>query len=125
MATTFTAGAVVNGTTQYMANGGNFGDINMVEAGFSGIPRIGRGLFGELVPVVAGETFSFSANSSFELPKSPEKWGAQVGGGILSFGFGKVTDNHLAGEGVGGEVVGGFFKGVVETGSNVAPNLVK
>ncbi|SHG98769.1 hypothetical protein SAMN05444372_112127 [Flavobacterium micromati] len=80
---------------------------------------------GELAPVIAGETFSLTTNNGFERPKTLGKWGAQVGGGILSFGFGKATDNHLAGEGIGGEVIGGFFKGLVETGSNAAPNLVK
>ena len=70
------------------------------------------------------DDISFTAKNGFETPNSPEKWGAQVGGGIASFAFGKVTDNHLAGE-KGGPFVGGFFKAVVETGSNAAPNLVK
>lgn len=56
VATNFAIGAGINATTQYAANGGKFGNINMVEAGFSGIPWIGGGLFGELAPVVAGET---------------------------------------------------------------------
>ena len=47
-----------------------------------------------------------------------------MAGGVLSFGFGKATDNHLAGE-KGSEVVGGFYKWLVETGSNAAPNAVK
>nr|WP_244533936.1 RHS repeat-associated core domain-containing protein [Flavobacterium micromati] len=41
VATNFAVGAGINATTQYIANGGNAGDINMLEAGFSGIPRIG------------------------------------------------------------------------------------
>ncbi|WP_310557556.1 hypothetical protein [Flavobacterium sp.] len=127
--TNVTANIAVNATTQYIANGRNIGDINMFEAGLSGVPRIGRGLMGELAPVVIGETFSYSANNikrgdGIQKPNTFEKWSTQVGGGILSFGFGKVTDNHLAGEGVGGLVVGGFFKGFVETGSNAAPNLI-
>jgi hypothetical protein len=56
--------------------------------------------------------------------KISKKWGAQVGGGILSFGFGKATDNYLAGE-AGSAFVGGYFKFLVETGSNAAPNAVK
>jgi RHS repeat-associated protein len=128
VATTFTTGAAVNATTQYIANGGKAGEINMIEACLSGVPRIGPGLLGQLAPVVAGETFGFTAASykdGITAPNSPAQWGAQVGGGILSFGFGKATDAHLAGEGVGGAVIGEFFKGVVETGSNAAPSLVK
>jgi hypothetical protein len=50
--------------------------------------------------------------------------GAQVGGGVVSFGFGKATDNHLAGE-KGSQLVGEYFKWHVETASNIAPNLIK
>ena len=104
------------------------------KAVFSAIPRFGKGL-GQLVTTLEGETFSFTANNAkrgegiqypdFFSYNGLSKWGAQVGGAVLSFGFGKITDNHLAGEGVGEAVVGGFFKGVVETGSNAAPNLIK
>ena len=118
-----TADITVNATTQFIANGGKGGEINMVEAASSAIPG-GKTILGQLVPVVVGETFSLTAKKGFETPNSFEKWGAQVGGGILSYGFGKATDNHLAGE-KGGAVVGGFFKAVVETGSNAAPNLIK
>jgi RHS repeat-associated protein len=125
--TDFLVDAVVNSTTQYVANGGKFGEINMLEATASGVPIIpvfGKGkvgkILGEVAPVVAGETFSYTAknyekNEYPQFPNSPKKWGAQVGGGILSFGFGKVTDNHLANE-KGGAAVGRLFKGVVETG---------
>lgn len=118
----------MNVTSQYAANNKNAGDINMVEAGMSGVPYIGKiPYLSKLAPTLIGETFSFTANTykdGITGPDSLKKWGAQVGGGVISFGFGKATDNHLAGE-KGGEVVGGFFKWLVETGSNVAPNEVK
>jgi hypothetical protein len=44
-----------------------------------------------------------------------------MGGGIISFGFSKATDNYLAGE-KGSQFVGEFFKFQVETASNIAPN---
>ena len=115
-------GIVANATSQYIANGGKVGDINIIEAGSSAIPGIG--------PVIFGETFSYSANNfikneGIQAPDSFAKWSAQVGGGIISNRFGKATDNYLVGEGIGGKVIGEYFKGIIETGSNAAPNLIK
>jgi RHS repeat-associated protein len=118
-------GIGLNSLSQYIANGGTAGDINMIEAGMSGIPAIGKiPYLSKLAPTVIGETVSWTPNSSWELPSSPAKWGAQLGGGVLSLGFGKVTDSHLAGE-KGSEMIGGYFKFLIETGSNAAPNAVK
>lgn len=110
----------VNAGSQYMANGGDVGDINMIEVGTAGIPGT------NLIPVVAGETFSLTANKfdqGVTIPNSFSKWGIQVGGGILSNRFGKATDNHMSGQGFGGAVVSEYFKLIIETGSNAAPSL--
>ena len=109
----------LNAGSQYLANGGNAGDINMIEAGLSGVPGT------NLMPTIAGETFSFTTNDGFQAPTFDKKWAVQVGGGILSNRFGKATDTYLKGEGAGGAAVGGFYKFIVETGSNAAPNAIK
>jgi RHS repeat-associated protein len=109
----------LNAGSQYIANGGVAGDINMIEVASSGVPGT------NLIPTVVGETFSFTSNEGFQTPDSFSQWSIQVGGGILSNRFGKATDNYLGGEGVKGAVVGEYFKFIVETGSNAAPNLVK
>jgi hypothetical protein len=111
----------LNAGSQYLANGGNAGDINMIEAGLSGVPGT------NLMPTIAGETFSFSANNykqGITIPSSLGKWGAQLGGGVLSNRFGKATDNYLGSEGLAGKAVGDYFKFIVETGSNAAPNAI-
>ena len=106
-----------NAVAQYFANGRNIGDINVIEVGSSAVPGIG--------PVIVGETLNLSLNNGYQTPNSLGQWGAQVTGGILSYGFGRATDKYLSGEGAGGALTGEFFKGVVETGSNAVPNLVK
>jgi RHS repeat-associated protein len=111
----------LNAGSQYLANGGNAGDINMIEAGLSGVPGT------NLTPTIAGETFSFTANNykqGITLPSSLGKWGAQMGGGVLSNRFGKATDSYLGSEGLAGKAVGDYFKFIVETGSNAAPNAI-
>jgi RHS repeat-associated protein len=111
----------LNAGSQYIANGGNAGDINLIEAGLSAVPGT------NLIPTIAGETFSLTANKFDEgvtLPNSFSQWGIQVGGGILSNRFGKATDNHMTGEGFGGAFVSEYFKLIIETGSNAAPSLV-
>ena len=47
------------------------------------------------------------------------------GGGVLSNRFGKATDSFLGSEGVQGKVAGEYFKFIIETGSNAAPNLIE
>ena len=64
-------------------------------------------------------------NEGWKSPHSPEKWAAQVVGGIISNRFGKATDTHLKGEGVGGAIVGHYYKFMVETTSNTVPNVIK
>ncbi|WP_121329946.1 MULTISPECIES: DUF6443 domain-containing protein [unclassified Flavobacterium] len=120
-------GMGVNATSQYIANGGKVGDINTLEVLSSPLPGI--------APVILGETFSYTPNNMFngEGIKSPDfstqkgwaTWGVQVGGGILSNRFGNATDNYLLGEGTGGKFIGEYFKGIIETGSNAAPSLIK
>jgi hypothetical protein len=117
----------INTLSQYIANGGNAGDINMIEVGSSAIPGLG--------PIVFGETFSYSFNNvldgkfiqapDFSSSKGWKNWGVQVGGGIISNRFGNATDNYLLNEGIGGKIVGGYFTGLIETGSNAAPGLIK
>jgi hypothetical protein len=44
---------------------------------------------------------------------------------MLSNRFGNATDKYLSGEGIPGKVIGGYFNGIIETGSNAAPSLIK
>ena len=108
----------LNAGSQYIANGGVAGGINMIEVASSGVPGT------NLIPTVVGETFSLTAKEGFQTPDSFSKWSVQVGGGILSNRFGKATDCYLGGEGIGGKITSEYFKTIIETGSNAAPNLV-
>jgi hypothetical protein len=118
-AVTLESAAVSVGTnvfSQYVANGGNFGDINGIEAASSIVPAIG--------PTIFGETFSYTYNEGFQVPNSFEKWSVQVGGGIFSTKFGNASENYLKGE-KGGSAVSSYFNFLIETGSNAAPNVIK
>lgn len=111
-----TIGVTTNTFSQYLANQGNIGKINWIEAGSSMVPGIG--------PVVFGETFSYSTSNGFQTPNSFAQWSVQVGGGILSNSFGKATDNYL-GNNISNQVVGEYFKFQVETATNIAPTIIK
>jgi RHS repeat-associated protein len=114
--TSATVGVTTNTFSQYLANQGDVGKINWIEAGSNIVPGI--------APVVIGETFSYSTSNGFQTPNSFAQWSAQVGGGILSNRFGNATDNYL-GNSFSSQVVGEFFKFQIETASNIAPNFVK
>ena len=47
----------------------------------------------------------------------------QIGGGLFSSIFSTATNKHLSSEGKVGEVIGEYFKFIVETGSNAASEL--
>lgn len=114
-------GMGANASSQYAANGGSLGDINVIEMGASAVPSF--------LTTGVGETFSYSLNNfmkneGIQTPDSLAKWSAQVGGGLLSHGFGKATDSYL-GNSAGDAFVGEYFKWQVETVSNVVPNTIK
>ena len=109
-------GMGVNATSQVLANGGVVGDVNIIEVVASAVPGI--------APVIFGETLSFSSNNGLQTPESFPKGATQVIGGVLSNRFGKGTDKYLGNEGIGGKVIGEYFKGIVETASNALPNIV-
>jgi RHS repeat-associated protein len=114
-------GMGANASSQYAANGGSVGDINIIEMGTSAVPSF--------LTTAFGETFSYSFNNfmkdeGIQKTDSLTKWSAQVGGGLLSHGFGKVTDSYL-GNSAGDAFVGEYFKWQVETVSNVVPNTIK
>jgi hypothetical protein len=109
--------ATSNATSQYLANGNSFGDINLISTASSIVPGIG--------PAAFGESFSYTSNKGFKLPNSFNKWSVQVSGAIVSNRFGKATDNYLAGEGAQGKVLGEFWKGFVQTFANSIPETIK
>lgn len=114
----------LNAGSQYFANGRVAGDINIIEAGLSGVPGT------NLIPTIVGETFSYTPNNfikneSIKNSFGSNKWYIQAGGGVLSNRFGKATGSFLDSEGVQGKVAGEYFKFIIETGSNAAPNLIE
>lgn len=119
-------GMASNATSQYAANGGKFGDINVIEMGTSAVPSF--------LTTGLGETFSYSYNNfmknegiqtpDFSTSNGWAKWSLQVGGGFSSHGFGKATDNYL-GSKPSDALVGEYFKWQVETVSNVLPSTIE
>lgn len=63
-------------------------------------------------------------NEGIQTSDSLAKLSAQVGGRLLSHGFGKATDSY-SGNSAGGAFVGEYFKWQAETVSNVVPNTIK
>ncbi|WP_026726158.1 DUF6443 domain-containing protein [Flavobacterium sasangense] len=111
----------LNVGSQLWVNGGNVGDVNLVEASMSAVNGAGATALGEMVNVNAN---SISRGDIFE-KSSYSQTGVAVAGGLASYGFGNATDRHLSGSGWKGKVIGTYFKLLIETGSNGAPNLVK
>lgn len=114
----------LNAGSQYFANGRVAVDINIIEAGLSGVPGT------NLIPTIVGETFSYTPNNfikneSIKNSFGSNKWYIQAGGGVLSNRFGKATGSFLDSEGVQGKVAGEYFKFIIERGSNAAPNLIE
>ena len=112
-------GIASNTVSQGIANGGDLSKVNVIEAGASAFPGVG--------PAVIGETFNFNfaeADKGIQTPKSIEHAAVQIGGGLLSNSFSnKVDASPIFGSGAA-KVYGEVAKVAVETGSNVAPNLV-
>lgn len=114
-------GVASNTLSQGLANGGDFTQVNTIEAVSSAFPGVG--------PTIIGESFSLSvediSNSNYtpSIPTSPEQAALQIGGGLISNGFSNKTDNFLSNE-KGGKIVGEYFKFQVETASNIAPSIL-
>lgn len=119
-AETAIAGVATNTLSQGIANGGDFTQVNGIEALSSAVPGIG--------PTIFGETFSYSYNdwykgNGIQTPKSFEQALLQIGGGLFSNKFGnKIDANPLFGSGVG-KTYGKVASFAVETGTNVLPSL--
>ena len=119
-AETAIAGIATNTLSQGIANGGDFTQVNSIEAISSAVPGIG--------PTIFGETFSYNYNdwysgNGIQTPKSYEHGILQIGGGLLSNKFGnKIDSNPFFASGVG-KTYGKAAAFAVETGSNVLPSL--
>jgi hypothetical protein len=115
-------GVSTNTVSQVIANNGDYTQVNTVEAVSSAFPGVG--------PTIIGESFNLPVSDVLQgnfMPTTPSSFQqglVQIGGGLLSNSFGNATDNYLSGEGFGGKLVGEYFKGIIETGSNAAPNLL-
>ena len=108
-------GSTSNAFSQYFANG-KWGDVNMMESGFSALPGYGATVLGEGLNFTynnwkkkgQGITYDFTSKQAL----------LSIGGGIFSNYFGDKTDDYLDGE-KGGVFVGEFFKFQVETATNI------
>lgn len=115
-------GVASNTVSQGIANGGDFTQVNTIEAAASAFPGVG--------PTLIGESFSLSVedinNSNYtpSIPTSFEQAAVQIGGGLISNSFGnKIDANSIFAKGVA-KTYGETAKFSVETASNVAPNLL-
>ncbi|UUF12936.1 MULTISPECIES: DUF6443 domain-containing protein [Flavobacterium] len=115
-------GVTANTVSQGIANGGDFTQVNTIEAAASAFPGVG--------PTLIGESFSLSvedfSNSNYtpSIPTSFEQAAVQIGGGLISNSFGnKIDANSIFAKGVA-KTYGETAKFSVETASNVAPNLL-
>ncbi|MCK8141812.1 hypothetical protein MW871_07880 [Flavobacterium sp. I-SCBP12n] len=111
-----------NATTQYLANGRSFGDINIVSTASSLVPGIG--------PEIFGETIGWTPNNimkgqGFQTLGSFNKCAVQAGSAVLSNRFAKASDNYLSGSGFGEAMVREYFKVIVAVGANSAPQGIK
>ncbi|MDN3673045.1 hypothetical protein QWY99_08295 [Flavobacterium branchiarum] len=106
-----------NAGAQYLSNGREFGNINVISTASSIIPGMG--------PAILGESLSFTANKGFNAPDSFNKWAVQAGAAVLTNRFGKATDNYLSGTGFSEAVTREYFKTLFATGANFTPYLVE
>ena len=114
-------GVATNTISQGIANGGDFTQVNGIEALSSAIPGIG--------PTIVGETFSYSYDDylkgkrNIQIPQSFDHAVLQIGGGLLSNKFGnKIDVNPNFGSGAI-KTYREMAKFSVETGTNVLPSL--
>ena len=110
----------LNVSSQMVVNGGQIRDINLVEAGMSSFGGLGATFFGEIHNISIN---SLSSGEIFE-KQSTMKVAASATGGVVSYAFGEATDAYLKNSGTKGKIIGMYFKFLVETGSNAAPNLI-
>jgi RHS repeat-associated protein len=114
-------GSVNNAVSQYYANGNNWGDVNMMESGFSALPGYGATVLGE------GLNFTYNnwkyKSQGITSDFTSKQALLSIGGGIFSNYFGEKTENYLDGE-KGGFFVGEFWKFQVETATNIDPDKV-
>jgi hypothetical protein len=118
-------GMGTNGVSQWMANAGDWKQINGIEVGMSA--------FGTYSSTVFGETFSYKYQDyldGYKLPSVPKSWDhamLQIGGGLFSTYFGDKLGDFKLGKGIAGSFTAQFYKEtskfMVETASNVAPAL--
>ena len=115
-------GVTANTVSQGIANGGDFTQVNTIEAAASAFPGVG--------PTLIGESFSLSvediSNSNYtpSIPTSFEQAAVQIGGGLISNSFGnKIDANSIFAKGAA-KTYGETAKFSVETASNVAPSLL-
>ncbi|WP_339835844.1 DUF6443 domain-containing protein [uncultured Flavobacterium sp.] len=109
-----------NVASQLWVNSGDVSQVNIAEATMSAVNGPGATAIGEMVNINAN---SISEGNMFERYSNAQT-GVAVAGGLGSYAFGQATDNYLSGTGWKGKVVGLYFKFLVESASNAAPNLV-
>ncbi|MBE8725376.1 DUF6443 domain-containing protein [Flavobacterium hungaricum] len=111
-----------NATAQFLANGGNLGEINMVSTISSVVPGVGPAIFGETITWTPNRLIDGKSPTT---PDSFNKWTVQAGSAVLANRFGKATDNYLSGSSFGEAMVREYFKGIATVGANSAPSLIK
>jgi hypothetical protein len=112
-------GIGTNTLSQGIANGGNFLKVNLIEAAFSAIPC--------KAATIIGEYYNFNLAEKglgIQTPKSFGHGVLQIGGGLLSSKFGDMLKPINFGNGAG-KVYKTMAEFMVETFSNVAPNLAE
>lgn len=110
----------LNVGSQLWVNGGDINKVNIVEGLMSGISGAGAVSLGELVNINVN---SIKSGDFIEKP-SFGKTSVGVVGGLASYGYGEATDTFLKGTGTKGKIIGTYFKFLVESATNAAPNLV-
>lgn len=119
-------GIATNAVSQGIANGGDLTKINTIETLSEALPGIAPTILGESLSLPVGNILN--GNFIPTTPKSFEQGLLQIGGGLLSNGFGNSIGGGLNGS-LTGSAAGAVYieasKLVIETGSNVLPNLGK
>ena len=110
----------LNVGSQLWVNGRDISQVNLAEATMSAVNGPGATVLGEMVNININ---SISEGNIFER-SSALQTGSAVAGGIGSYAFGEATDTYLKGTGTKGKIIGMYFKFLVESASNAAPNLV-
>lgn len=115
-------GSAFNATSQFAANGGVLGDINLMEVGFSALPGY--------TATVLGEGFNFSYNKwkdeniGITADFTSKQALISIGGGVFSNWYGGETDDYLENTGKLGKSVREFWKFQIETVTNIDPDII-